>query len=67
MASKKIETKEANTRQYVENLIIVWLDVALNKNIHAAQTIKQLQVISNDIEVFNDTDTCIDYITNLKT
>ncbi len=55
-----------DTRQYVENLIIVWLDIGLNTNKHAAQTIKQLQVISNDIEVFNDTDTCIDYITTLK-
>jgi hypothetical protein len=54
-------------RQYIENFVIVWLNIASERNDHRAKTIKEkLQVISNDVEMFSDSDACIDYITNLK-
>jgi hypothetical protein len=49
-----------------EKFIIVWLDVRLETNNHIFGTIEQLHVISNYVKIFNDSNTCIDYNTNLK-
>ncbi|UJR24159.1 hypothetical protein I4U23_027125 [Adineta vaga] len=69
MVSKRMEMKEVNilkTRQYIESSIIVWLNNAINTNNHSTQIIEQLKVISNDIKIFNDSNECIDYITDLE-
>lgn len=73
MTSKSIESdilkrNFEQRQQYVENVIIVWLNTTLETNDHTntKKIIQQFQIISNDIEVFNDSDICIDYITNLK-
>src|SRR5689334_14316712 len=71
MASKPIEADipKRNLKhrpQYAESFIIVWLNTALKINDHAAKIIEQLEVISNDVEVFDDSNACIDYITELK-
>ncbi|CAF1300786.1 unnamed protein product [Adineta ricciae] len=61
MASK--EAKILQRREYIENVAVVWL----NNGINMKEPIEQLRAISNDIEVFDDADDCIDYITNLRT
>ncbi|CAF4981223.1 unnamed protein product, partial [Rotaria sp. Silwood1] len=75
MASDSIKTRAADVykkplkyeRQYVENFIIVWLDLVCETNNDVTKTIKEkLQVITNDVEIFDDSNACIDYITNLK-
>jgi hypothetical protein len=64
--SNILEKNLEYTLQYVENFIIVCLDAIPKRNDHITKMIKKMQAIINDIEVFHNSDACIDHITNLK-
>lgn len=66
METDFFEKESKHARQYVENSIIVWFDPISDTNNCRIKTTEQFQTISNDVQVFNDSDACIDYITNLE-
>lgn len=53
--------------QFIENFVVVWVDVVCEKNGHEAEMIKKnLHLITNNVKIFNDSNACIDYIAGLK-
>ncbi|CAF4029364.1 unnamed protein product [Rotaria sp. Silwood1] len=56
-----------NTNDIVQNFLSIWLDAKIDEsNSDYLNSIKQLRQAVNTIEIFRDTDECIDHISDLQ-
>ncbi|CAF2656005.1 unnamed protein product [Rotaria sp. Silwood2] len=57
----------ADANNIVQNFLLIWLDAKIDESSDDyLNSIKQLREIVNTIEIFRDTDECIDYISELQ-
>lgn len=49
----------------IQNYLVVWLDEDIDET-NIDQSINQLKKIVNTVELFDDTDQCVDFITDIK-
>ncbi|CAF4438138.1 unnamed protein product, partial [Rotaria sp. Silwood2] len=55
------------TNDMIQNFLLIWLDAKFDEsNDDYLNSIKQLRQAVNTIEIFRDTDQCIDYISELQ-
>ncbi|CAF4481408.1 unnamed protein product, partial [Rotaria sp. Silwood2] len=56
-----------DTNDMVQNFLLIWLDAKIDESSgYYLNSIKQLRQTVNTIEIFRDTDECIDYISELQ-
>ncbi|CAF2879297.1 unnamed protein product [Rotaria sp. Silwood2] len=59
--------RRTDTNDTVQNFLLIWLDTKIDEsNNNYLNSIKQLRQTVNAIEIFRDTDKCIDYISELQ-
>lgn len=58
---------EQKTRIIVQNFLLVWLDPSLDETKdHIHDALNQFRFIVNTVNIFTDSDQCIDFITEIK-